>query len=385
MISFFGEPTVRIGLSEEGGFGLKPYGSYDVSASEGSVAYTPVKDDAFMEISGIRIGRDFHWESKRTMRYGGIIRLQRDNNKTILLNLLKAEKYLQSVVGSEMNPNAPEEFIKAHAIIARSWLLKMMTSKRPNQQFAQKNSNIRWTTASAHKLYDVCPDDHCQRYQGLDAITANSIIAVEATRGLILIDNDGEIADTRYSKCCGGKTELFSTCWESVDYPYLTSFEDPYCHPSRLTAALTIYPHLLKDYDASTRDYYEWDEEVPTALIEKNLREQYNVDIGHIIDLHPLQRGPSGRISELEVVGSNGSLVIGKELSIRRLLSKSHLLSSAFTIKPGQDLFILRGRGWGHGVGLCQIGAAVMAAEGKSFREILGFYFPNTILSKVYE
>ena len=385
MNMIYGEPTVRVGLSEEGGFGLHPHGSYDINAAEDVVTYTPMEQDAFMEVTGIRIGRGFHWDSKRTMRYGGIIQLMRIKERTLLLNMLKAEQYLQCVVGSEMHPDAPTEFVKAHAVIARSWLLRMITSKRKALREMSVNPLITWTEADAHQYFDVCPDDHCQRYQGLDAITPGSKAAVEATRGLILIDEQNDIADTRYSKCCGGKTELFSTCWADKDYPYLTSINDPYCHPDRLASALKAHPSLLKDYDAATDEYYTWEQEVPEALIRHNLKERFNTDIGSITDLKIVKQGPSGRVYELEIVGTTGSVVLGKELSIRRLLSETHLLSSAFTIKKRSGLFILRGRGWGHGVGLCQIGAAVMAVEGKTCSEILDFYYPHTRLSKVYE
>lgn len=379
------EPIVRVGLSEDGGFGLHPHGKYAIDASENVVTYMPTEQDAYMEITGIRIGRNFHWDSKRTMRYGGIIQLMRNAGHTMLLNMLKAEQYLRSVVGSEMNPDAPTEFVKAHAVIARSWLMRMLTSKRRMMPAKSDNPLMSWTTSSAHTAYDVCPDDHCQRYQGLDAITASSKAAVEATRGLILVDEHDEIADTRYSKCCGGNTELFSTCWENEDYPYLTSVEDPYCHPDRLTDALAKHSFLLKDYDAATDKYYEWEAVVSEELIRENLRERFNTDIGKITHLTPLRCGPSGRIYQLEVSGTSGSIIIGKELSIRRLLSDTHLLSSAFTIKQRPGLFILKGRGWGHGVGLCQIGAAVMAVEGKTCQEILEYYYPNTRLSKIYE
>lgn len=384
------EPLVRIGLCENETFGLYPHGAFSVNASDDVVTYMPHDDDAYMLIKGLQIGRGFHWQQSRDMKFGGVIQISKHNGRTLLLNMIKAERYLQSVVGSEMHPDAPQEFVKSHAIISRSWLFRQLQIKNKKlfSQSAEYNSEsnrlISWTESDEHKDFDVCPDDHCQRYQGLEAMTPSSKKAVDATRGLVLTDMGGEIADTRYSKCCGGITELFSSCWGDIEIPYLVSVVDPYCSPNRLKAAMKKNPFLLKEYDASTIDYYDWKVEVSASLIEDNLIKLYDTDIGRIEDLQPLKYGPSGRIVELKVVGSRNSVIIGKELSIRKLLSETHLYSSAFKINKMAGGFMLHGKGWGHGVGLCQIGAAVMAVEGYTCEQILAHYFPGTTLSQLY-
>lgn len=388
MINLFCEPLIRVGICEDAGFGLHLHGRYDVNASEDMITYQPLEASAYAEVDGVCIGRSFHWESRRTMRFSGIMQFIRRNDKKMLLNILKAEPYLQCVVGSEMHPDAPSEFVKAHAIIARSWLIKMLNggTQCVHQPHTESQSNfISWTTADSHTDFDVCNDDHCQRYQGLDAVTDNAKAAVESTRGMVLTDENDEIVDARYSKCCGGDTELFSSCWEDKDYPYLVHKKDPYCHPDRLKAASRKHNALLKDYDALTLNYYEWQTDVPQSLIRQNIKQYFNIDVGTVTALVPLRVGPSGRIVELRIVGDKKSIVVGKELVIRRLLSDKHLLSSAFKIEKNSDSFHLQGKGWGHGVGLCQIGAAVMAAEGKTCSEILAFYYPDTKISTIYK
>lgn len=376
------EPTVRVGLCEDAPFGLEPHGPYDVDAAEQMLTYTPRTPQCAMGVRGLQIGRGFHWQQERAMRFPGLIQLRHVNGHTLLLNMVKAEEYLASVVGSEMNPLAGAEYIKAHAVISRSWLLRMLMAKKRKEPQA---SPLRWTQADAHEHYDVCPDDHCQRYQGLEAVTPASRAAVEATRGLVLVDSDGEVADARFSKCCGGRTELFSSCWDDVDYPYLQSVEDPYCSPERIAASGIDMGQYLKEYDRLTTDFYEWEARVPASLIREKVKCGYGRDLGEIIELKALRRGSSGRIVELQIAGTAGALSVGKELEIRRLLSDTHLRSSAFAVTGLDDgIFTLKGRGWGHGVGLCQIGAAVMAAEGRSFREILAHYYPGTSLTTIY-
>lgn len=384
---FFGEPLVRVALIEDSPFGLFPRGRFEVNASENTVTYQPADGDSCMCVKGVLIGRDFHWSKSCEFDYAGVIQIIKEGKHTLLLNVLKAERYLESVVGSEMHPQAPLEFAKAHAVIARSWLIRQMNRKP--QAAAEKaqttGRHITWTESSAHTGFDVCCDDHCQRYQGLGSVSEISRQAVAATCGLVLTDSDGEIADARYSKCCGGRTELFSTCWADTDYSYLTSVECPYCHPDRLHAALQKHSTLLKDYDALTADYYRWHREVSAAEVVANLKTRFGIGVGEILELVPLKAGPSGRVSELSVKGTKGEAVIGKELSIRRLLSPSHLYSSAFSVSKEGDSFHLHGRGWGHGVGMCQIGAAVMSVEGASCEEILSYYYPGTTLVRLYD
>lgn len=387
MTCFPFEPLVRVALSENAPFGLHTQGTFTTNAGEDLITYQPMNENAQMLVTGLEIGRDFHWRHKAEMRFGGVIQIQRRGESTTLLNIIKAEKYLESVIGSEMNPLAPEEFLKAHAIIARSWLLKRLGNPANDAAATEQREPeriIRWTGTEAHSGYDVCNTDHCQRYQGLGTVTPNSTAAVQATRGLVLIDMDGEIADTRYSKCCGGETDLFSTCWEDTNPHYLKHLHDPYCEPERLKKALATHPHLLKDFDLATDDYYRWQVKVAPELIRENLQNNLGVDVGEILDLKPVKTGTSGRIFELLIVGSKSSVTVGKELTIRKLLSESHLYSSAFTVTKTGDGFRLDGKGWGHGVGLCQIGAAVMAAEGHTCEEILSFYYPDTSITAAY-
>ncbi len=382
------EPIISVGLCDGTPFGLKPVGNYAIEASEEQISYMPESDNSYMLVTGMEIGCDFHWQQKLDLRFGGVLNLRRDGDKSQLINILKVESYLKCVVGSEMNPEAPAELVKAHAVISRSWALRQLSRRVGNTSIPHDTDNsdaiITWSESDAHKDYNVCADDHCQRYQGLDAVTAASEAAVVSTRGIVLMDAvSGLIADARFSKCCGGQTELFSTCWGDIDYPYLKSVKDEFCTPERLNRY--DKKTLLKDYDRLTDDYFSWKRIVSRQIVKDNLRRYYNRDIGDVIDLNPLGRGPSGRIHTLEVVGSSGRIVIGKELAIRRLLSDTHLYSSAFDVSAHEDGFLLAGKGWGHGVGLCQIGAAVMACEGYTWQEILSHYYPGTNLSKLYE
>jgi len=388
MEKMFAEPLVRVCLCEDSSFGLHPHGRYDIDSTEEIMTFRPLDADSYMQVDGLEIGRKFHWQRRLDMRFEGMVQLHRGKECSRLLNILMAERYLTSVVGSEMNPQAPKELIKAHAIIARSWLIRLLTACTQDSQHCMEvyaDRLVSWVSPRPHVDYDVCLDDHCQRYQGLDAVTVRSAAAVAETRGVVLTDSCGRIADTRYSKCCGGRTELYSTCWDDYDIPYLRSVEDPYCHPDRLCAALRHEPHLLKDYDMATTDYYEWTAEITKSQVRDNLKAKFGVDIGDVLSLRALHTGASGRISHLLVRGMRGDFTIGKELNIRALLSNSHLYSSAFTIDERGDAFILHGRGWGHGVGLCQTGAAVMAAEGVSYTDILQHYYPDTQLQKIYD
>lgn len=388
MMLFPVEPIVRIGLCENESFGLKPVGDFQISASENQIVYTPLSSDSRMEVSGMTIGRRFHWESRHTFSYHGVMMLSRDEaGHKRLINLIKAEEYLKSVISSEMSPEAPAEYLKAHAIISRSWLMRMLTRKADLTSISINSPGriISYTQGDAHTHFDVCADDHCQRYQGIDTINERAAEAVHATRALVLADASGNVADTRFSKCCGGRTELFSTAWDDKDFDYLPSREDPYCNPDALTPQEKegLYK-CLKGYDAST-PFYHWHSHVDATLISRNLLSQHGIDLGDITALHPVEQGPSGRLREIEVTGTLGSCSIGKELAIRRLLSETHLLSSAFSVTPVPGGFLLHGRGWGHGVGLCQTGAAVMALRGFSCEEILNFYFPGTHIISCYD
>ena len=303
------------------------------------------------------IGIDFHWEQKRTLKFAGGLKFIVEGDKIRAVNLVGMEDYLLSVISSEMKSSASPELLKAHAVISRSWLIARMEDH------------------SAHELFDVCADDHCQRYQGLTmAVGDNVRTAIDETWGQVL-RYQGQLCDTRYSKCCGGKTELFSTCWEDIDYPYLQCVDDPWCDCENDE----ILAQVLNDYDQQTKDFHDWTVRYEPAELAALVRERTGIDFGEVLALEDIERGPSGRIKYLRIVGSKRSEVIGKELKIRRALSPSHLKSSAFSVeRDPAGAFVLRGRGWGHGVGLCQIGAAVMAARGHDYRQILQHYYPGT-------
>lgn len=387
------EPMLRVGIVEGGGFGIRLEGKYAVSADDNVIHYQPISEDSVAEISGVEIGKEFHWNRREKQRFKGTIIVRNDGTKSSLVNVVKLEIYLRSVISSEMNPQSHIEFLKAHTIISRSWVLRMM---QRHQQFRTESSEnvlhqsdcgryISWTDVGKHSDYDVCADDHCQRYQGEGKVNEAAREAVISTRGMVLLDSNEDIVDARFSKCCGGQTEEFSACWGDSDYAYLQSVADPYCHPSRSKAVKHL---ILNDYDRPTDDYYEWRSLVSSAKISENLYRNYGLTM-QVEGLYPLKRGKSGRIVELEIFGSGQKVIIGKELAIRRLLSDSHLYSSAFDIieqtTDAGKMFELQGKGWGHGVGLCQIGAAVMAAEGYTYEEILRYYYKNTKIEKLYD
>ena len=370
------QPTVSVGIlaAEEICFEIISDGAgpQRVRWSEGRIAYNgALYDELYFDaitrstlfaepsfiLHDVVIGIDFHWEQKRTLKYAGGLKFIVEGDKVRAVNLVGMEDYLLSVISSEMKASASLDLLKAHAVISRSWLLARMEDH------------------SAHDNFDVCSDDHCQRYQGLTMAAGESVrTAIDETWGQVLRYR-GTLCDTRYAKCCGGRTELFSTCWEEVDYPYLQSVEDPWCDCENDE----ILAQVLNDYDQQTRDFHDWTVRYEPAELAALVRERTGIDFGEIQALESVERGPSGRIKYLRIVGTRRTEVLGKELKIRRALSPSHLKSSAFSVErdPG-GAFVLRGRGWGHGVGLCQIGAAVMAARGFDYRQILQHYYPGT-------
>ena len=369
------QPRVEVGIlaAEQIRFEIISDGAgpQSVRWSEGRIAYNGVLYDElyfdsvtrstlFAEPSfvlhDVVIGIDFHWEQKRTLKFAGGLKFIVEGDKIRAVNRVGMEDYLLSVISSEMKASASIELLKAHAVISRSWLLARMNDH------------------SAHARFDVCADDHCQRYQGLTMAAGERVrTAIDETWGQVLRCG-GELCDTRYAKCCGGKTELFSTCWEDVDYPYLQCVDDPWCDCEKDA----ILAQVLNDYDQQTRDFHDWTVRYGAEELSALVRERTGTDFGEIRALEPVERGPSGRIKYLRIVGSKRSEVIGKELKIRRALSASHLKSSAFSVeRDPAGAFVLRGRGWGHGVGLCQIGAAVMAAAGHGYRQILQHYYPG--------
>lgn len=385
------------------------------------VVFTPADiDEASFLLKDVIIGIQFHWEQKENQRFLGSLKLLKDGDNIIAINIIAVESYLTSVISSEMNANSSLELLKAHAVISRSWLLSQMEKSSQLQESGgeykteQKSDGelIKWYDREDHTLYDVCSDDHCQRYQGITKLfTDTAAEAVEETYGLVLT-SDEKICDTRYSKCCGGVSESFENVWEPTEHKYLQKIIDYKFAPDEYdldlkkeeaarkwilgnpqafcnTTDADVLGQVLPDFDQGTSDFYRWTVELTQDEIAELINTKSGIDFGNIIDLIPVERGYSGRLIKLKIVGTNKTLTIGKELEIRRYLSKSHLYSSAFLIeKEGSgelpEKFILKGAGWGHGVGLCQIGAAMMGEMGYTFDEILFHYFKNTKLERKY-
>ena len=355
--------------------------------------FTPGEEDATFTLKEVTIGIGFHWERKEEQTFCGALLLKEEDGQVRAINVVPVETYLTSVISSEMSANASLELLKAHAVISRSWLLKMMdggqwTTLNPqpstlNSQLSTLNcegSIIRWYDSEEHVGFDVCADDHCQRYQGITRQSNPNVVkAIEATCGQVLT-YEGKVCDTRFSKCCGGMTEVFESCWQPVHHPYLAAKADPYCN----TRDRRILSQVLNNYDQETVDFYRWTVSYTTDELSELVRRKSGIDFGRILDLVPIDRGASGRIITMKIVGEKRTLTVGKELEIRKWLSESHLYSSAFEVEKTENGFILHGKGWGHGVGLCQIGAAVMGAKGYNYREILMHYFVDAEIKKLY-
>jgi stage II sporulation protein D len=366
----------------------------------------------------VTIGNRFHWERTEDQTFRGDLILGLHEDGTIAaVNEIPLEDYLTSVISSEMNAAAPKEFLKAHAILSRSWLLAALDRKNKTRKTSiqadtiaeEEGSVLRWYEREDHDIFDVCSDDHCQRYQGITKIVSKQAEeAVRETRGMV-ITCQGEICDARYSKACGGVTEEFATAWDDMQVPYLGSISDaPVPHQSIAseeeasrwilseptaycnTKDETLLNKILSGSDRATKDFFRWRVEYSRTELEEILRKKSGFDFGSLQNIVPLQRGPSGRIFRLKIIGSKKSMVVGKELEIRNWLSRSHLYSSAFVVSiksnpHGEaERFIFNGAGWGHGVGLCQIGAAVMATRGFSAGEILKHYFRDTGIKIIY-
>jgi SpoIID/LytB domain protein len=374
---------------------------YDELAFEAPTISTLFAEPSFI-LHDVTIGIGFHWERKQEERFAGTLKFIVDGGKVQAVNVIGVEDYLLSVISSEMKATASSEFLKAHAVISRSWVMAQVQHRkagkpvRKGPEFKGTPSLVTWLSSQSadgsaegssreirrwfnhedHHRFDVCADDHCQRYQGLTyAVGAAVRDAIDETWGQVL-RYDGELVDARFHKCCGGRTERFSAAWEDVDYPYLTVHEDPWCN----TRDEEILRQVLNDYDLETKDFHDWEVRYGVAELSALFAERSGEDVGLITALVPLERGGSGRIIRLRVTGTKGVVIIGKELIIRKFFSPSHLYSSWFDVSFEGDEVVFRGHGWGHGVGLCQIGAAVMAASGKTYREILSFYYPDTTL-----
>lgn len=404
-------------------------GNQQVSFEEGGIlwngnvyrelTFTPLDEDSSFSLYDVTIGINFHWERQETQSFIGTLKLVVYEGKITAINILPAEDYLTSVISSEMNATSSLEFLKAHAVVSRSWLLAQIEkrkamSKKQGDFFSFVKTDteyIRWYDREDHTIFDVCADDHCQRYQGITKATNQSVAeAVKATRGQVMMYKNS-ICDARFSKCCGGITEEFDTCWENKKYPYLTAVRDDkndatmpdltieeeadkwirstpdgFCN----THDKHIISQILNNYDQETTNFYRWKVRYTQEELAELIRTNTKCDYGKIIDLIPVERGKSGRISKLKIVGTLKSLIIGKELEIRRTLSDTHLFSSAFVVDKGpqQDdvpaWFELTGAGWGHGVGLCQIGAAVMGEKGYNYNDILLHYYKDADIRKLY-
>lgn len=392
------------------------------------LSFTPQQTtSSFFELQDVTIGINFHWERKEVQRFKGELKIIVEDDKLTAINIISIEDYLTSVISSEMSVTASLELLKAHAVISRSWLLNKLRVENGELRVTVQPDNaahsqlIKWYDHEAHKNFDVCADDHCQRYQGITrASTSRAIEAVSATRGEALM-YEGKICDARFSKCCGGAFEEFQNCWENVRHPYLIGQRDSqttnklpdltieaeadkwirtspvaFCH----TQDKKILSQVLNDYDQETADFYRWKVSYSQEELSELIHKRSGIDFGKIIDLIPVERGTSGRLVRLKIVGTLRTLTIGKELEIRRTLSNSHLYSSAFVVdkeykeedreykEEEQKIpsrFILTGAGWGHGVGLCQIGAAVMGEKGYKYEEILSHYYPGSMIERQYK
>lgn len=350
------------------------------------------KNEPFV-LKDVTIGKQFHWEKKEDQVFNGKLQLIAKEGKLHAINIIPIEEYLKSVISSEMSAMNNLELLKAHTIISRSWVLRQVinsSQKVPSEQ-PEKDSNteiddsveriIKFWDQEDHKYYDVCADDHCQRYQGITRQVSPLVEqAVNETRGEVLKDKDGNVCDARFSKCCGGKSELFSTCWQDIDYDYLQSVDDEFCNTSD-SAVLKL---VLNDYDQKTIDFHDWTVTYSQSEISSLFEKKTQLGVGIIQEIIPLKRGSSGRISLLRVVGSLKTVEIGKELMIRKAFSESHLYSSAFEVMKEGDSFTLKGCGWGHGVGLCQIGAACMSVKGYDYKQILSHYYLNSKIEPIY-
>ena len=437
-----GVPRVKVGIMNEPEVDFVLFGEYRLAdgtivtgeqhaevTAEGQVAWNGTvadvvtfepSENGYFELKGVTIGVNFHWERKEDQRFSGALHLIVENGKLTAVNVLPVEDYLLSVISSEMSATASLELLKAHAVISRSWLLaqidknKRITEEHEDYKACEEGGEdemIKWYDREDHVNFDVCADDHCQRYQGITRQSTERVRdAIKATWGEVLTYG-GELCDARFSKCCGGVYEEFENCWEPKHYDYLEARrdgEDEMNFPDLTKEAAAeewiltspkafcnttdkqILSQVLNNYDQETTDFYRWTVEYTQEELAALILKRSGVDYGQILDLQPVARGTSGRLYKLKIVGTKKTLTIGKELEIRRTLSPSHLYSSAFIVErhdvtdgvPGK--FVLRGAGWGHGVGLCQIGAAETGEKGHNYKAIFVHYFINANITTLY-
>lgn len=450
MLGYESEPLISVGILSEKKIKFELYGEYssfgfkhffsgryeaelvnDRIICKGDKDKIEITDEIIFEpqepdnesflIRDVVIGVNFHWERKEKQRFTHSLKLIKDNNKITAINIVPIEKYLMSVISSEMSAKCSVQMLKATAVVSRSWLLaqieksKLIKTEKIDYHsgFQSDEELIKWYDREDHKLFDVCADDHCQRYQGVTKMTSDfARRAVEQTAGIVLIE-DEKILDARFSKSCGGISESFENVWEPVKHKSLTAvydykfiadeFDDDFSKEENAaqwikgnppafcnTTDPKILNQILLDYDQETKDFYRWEIELSQEKLSDLIKRKSGIDFGHIKDMVPIERGLSARIIKLKIIGTKKTLIIGKELEIRRSLSETHIYSSAFIVEKFGDIkgipekFILRGAGWGHGVGLCQIGAAVMAEQGYQFDEILVHYFKEAKIKKIY-
>ena len=450
MVQYQGEPLISVGILTDKKIKFELYGEYssygfkrmfsgryeaeiidDMIICKSEDEKIEITDEIIFEpqepdnesflIRDVIIGVKFHWERKEKQRFTHSLKLIKDNGKISAINIVPIEKYLMSVISSEMSAKCSMQLLKATAVVSRSWLLaqieksKSIKSEHTNYKsgYQSEEELVKWYDREDHKLFDVCADDHCQRYQGVTKMTSDAARkAVEQTIGIVLIENDN-ILDARFAKSCGGISEAFENVWEPIKHPSLTAvfdykfvaddFDDDFSKEENAvkwikgnppafcnTTDPKILNQILLDYDQETKDFYRWKVNFTQAQLSDLIKRKSGIDFGQIKDLIPIERGYSSRIIKLKIVGTKKTLTIGKELEIRRTFSETHLYSSAFYVEKFGELdgvpekFILHGAGWGHGVGLCQIGAAVMAEQGYQFDEIATHYFKNAKLKKIY-
>lgn len=373
--------------------------------------FYPLSKDSVFEVGDVMIGIGFHWQRSEPQKFCGAVEIKPAGGMVTVVNHVPVEEYLKSVISSEMSATASMALLKAHAVISRSWVMAQINRKEKPKAAATANSGeeiIRWYDREDHEMFDVCADDHCQRYQGISRQTTPAVDeAVASTCGEALTSG-GELCDARFSKCCGGVTEEFQNCWENRRLSYLSARRDAasgalpdltrhdearrwiMSRPESFcdTTDKNILSQVLNNYDRETNDFYRWEVNYESRELGQLISRKSGIDFGEIINLIPLERGTSGRITRLKIIGSKQTVTVGKELEIRRWLSKTHLYSSAFVVdkdvSEGKAKFTLHGAGWGHGVGLCQIGAAVMGAKGYDYRQILSHYYPGSEIKKLY-
>lgn len=387
-----------------------------------TLAFEPVGREDIFEIKDVVIGVNFHWERKENQRFAGSAHFIIEDGRLTIINVLPVEDYLLSVISSEMSAHASLELLKAHAVISRSWLLAQIQKNKAIAESGTaysactetEDERVKWYDREDHVNFDVCADDHCQRYQGVTRQSTPKVAeAIAATRGQVLV-YDGELCDARFSKCCGGVFEQFEYCWEPKHFHYLGARRDgvaegdypdlrnenaasqwiqtrpeAFCN----TSDAAILSQVLNNYDQETKDFYRWEVRYTRRELSELAARRSGIDFGDIIDMIPLERGTSGRIVRLKIVGTRRTMIIGKELEIRKTLSSSHLYSSAFVVERVNvddttglpEAFVLHGAGWGHGVGLCQIGAAVMGARGYKYDRILRHYFIDASIETLYK